>query len=172
MSRDSSLFVRRAVLRALKGSEAVRALVPADRIYPQQRPPNPTWPFIAYGAPVIDPFLATGLDGSALSVAIHAYAETSGELVTGVTHSDDTGFDDDSTYATDETQPGEDMAHRILSAIAALFGEDGVELSLEGTGCPYPATAHVTWRQSQVVQDGGDASAFHGFATLDITVSS
>lgn len=154
MAKDSSLFVRQALVALLKGAAGVTVLVPADRVFPAQRPPNVEWPFIGVGVPVAAPFAASCLDGSTISLAVHAYAETTGE--------------------GDATVPGEDMASSIVRVcVAVLGGEEGAEVALQGlTDCPYPATAYITWTGSQVVQDGADASAFHGFATFDITVSS
>lgn len=154
MARDSSLFVRRAVLRLLKRAATVTVLVPAERIYPPQRPPNPTWPFIGYGQPITVPVVASGLDGSGIAVAIHAYAETTGE--------------------GDDTVPGEDMAASIVRVVVAVLGgEEGAEIDLQELGdCPYPAMAYISWTGSQVVQDGSEADAFHGWANFNITVSS
>lgn len=153
MANDASPYVRPAVLTLLKGAVPVTVLVPAARIYPQQRPPNPAWPFIGYGAPIVVPFGASGLDGSSTTVAIHAYAETTGE--------------------GDDTVSGEDMAAAINRVVAAVLGgEDGCEIDLTEYGCPFPAVAHISWTGSQVVQDNADASAFHGFSSYAITVSS
>ena len=154
MAKDSSQYVRPAVLRLLKRAPTVTVLVPADRIYPPQRPATPDWPFIGYGVPSAVPFGASCLDGSAISVAIHAYAETTGE--------------------GDDTVGGEEMAQAIIAVVAAVLGgEEGAEIDLvELGGCPYPAKAYISWTGSQVMQDGADANAFHAWATFTITVSS
>lgn len=152
MARDSTPYIRPAILALLAVAGPVVALVPAARHYPGQRPPNPTWPFLAYGKPITEPFVASGLDGSATSVAIHNFAATSGE--------------------GEDTVPGEDLAADINGAVVAALGEAG-EIDLQAVaGCPYPATAYVTWTGSQVIQDGSDPNAFHGWASFDITVSS
>jgi len=152
VANDSTPYVRPAVLRLLKRAPTVTVLVPAERIYPPQRPPNPEWPFIGYGVPSSLPFGASGLDGCTVSVAIHAYAETTGE--------------------GDDTVPGEDMATSIIAVVVAVLGgENGAEIDLqELADCPYPAKAHVTWTGSQVMQDGTEADAFHAWATFTITV--
>lgn len=139
---DSSLYVKRAAITALKAA-APLAGVPAGRVYPMQRPAEPVWPFVAYGAPITEPFGATCLDGSQTTVAIHAFAKTT------------------------PTQGGEDAAHEIASAIGAVL--DGAAIALES---PYPATAHFTFTGSQVMQDSADANSFHSFATFRVTVSS
>lgn len=154
MAKDSALFARQAVLRLLKRDPTVTALVPAARIYPPQRPPNPQWPFIGYGVPIAAPFGASGMDGSETTAAIHVYAETTGE--------------------GEATVSGEDMALSILRVVVAVLGgEDGAELDLqELSDCPYPARAYISWEGSQVTQDGAEADAFHGWANIRISVSS
>lgn len=134
---------------ALKAAGPLAALVD-DRIYPLQRPAKPQWPFVAYGAPIVDPFSASCLEGSVTGVAVHGYAMTSGE--------------------GPATKPGEDMAHTIVAAIASAL--DGATIDLTAHGCPYPATAYFTHTQSQVLPDNAEGSAFHAFASFRITVSS
>ena len=150
MARDSSLYVRRAGLRLLSESAPLVALV-SGRMYPPQRPANPVWPFLAWGAAVAVPFEASGMDGAAIDFAVHAYAATVG-----------TGG---------STISGEERAQEIASLAARVLVEAG-EVSLAGTGCPYVATAHFTWQQTQVVQDGAEADAFHAFATIRANVTS
>lgn len=138
----------------LRQEATVQVLV-GDRVYPPQRPANVQWPFVGVGVPIAAPFLASGMDGSGVQIAVHAYAETGG-----------TG---------DDTVSGEEMAAAIVRVCVALLGgEEGAEVQLDGddTDCPYPATAYITWTGSQVQQDGGDASAFHGFATFNVSVNS
>jgi len=147
VAQDSTPFIGPAVLVALGADAAVVALVPAARHYSMQRPPNPVWPFIAYGTPIAAPFVASCLDGTAVTVAVHNYAVTTG---TGA-----------------GTVGGEEAAAKINAAVAAAL--DGLALELD---TPYPATAHLTWTGSQVMQDGTEADKFHGFATFTITVSS
>lgn len=148
MAKDSGLYVKRATIAALTGADAITDLV-AERVYPLQRPANPVWPFIAYGAPIQAPFGATCLDGGETTVAIHNYAQTTG--------------------AGAETKSGEDTALQTNAAIAGLL--DGATLDLTEHGCPYAATAHFTCTGSQVIQDG-EADKFHGFVNFRITVSS
>lgn len=155
MAKDSSFYVQQATLVLLKRAPTLTVLVPAERVYPPQRPPNPTWPFVAVGEAIATPFVAAGMDGSGTSLAVHVYAETTGE-----------GAD---------TVDGRDMAASVLRVIVALLGgENGAEVALQGdlSDCPYPATAYFTWTGTQVLQDGADAGAFHGFATFDVSVSS
>ncbi len=128
----------------------MQALVPADQVYPAQRPPSPPWPFIAWGVADGALFEASGVDGSALVVRLHAYAETTGE--------------------GDDTIPGEDRAHEIVRALVALL--EGAEINLAGTGCPWPAVAHVHCTGTQVLADNADGSAWHGVVSLAITIIS
>jgi hypothetical protein len=75
MAQDSAIPVRKAILRALKADSDVTALVPADRIYPPQRPAEPEWPFILYGASIDTALKGSCLDGSTITVAIHQFAK-------------------------------------------------------------------------------------------------
>lgn len=149
MAKDSSPYVRQAVVAAWKAYAPLLALVPASRIYPPQRPPKPQWPFVGYGVPVSAPFIASCLDGATITFAGHAYAETTGEGA--------------------ETVQGElrasEIAERMVTALAA-------PLDLAAAGCPYPAVAHVTWTGTQVIQDGSEADRFHAIVGFDVTVSS
>lgn len=71
MALDSSLYVRKGVVAALK--VAADPPLPVERIYPQEPPAQPTRPFMQYGAPVTGAFRAACLDGSTTSVAIHGF---------------------------------------------------------------------------------------------------
>lgn len=150
MAKDSSPYVRQAVVAAWKAYAPLLALVPAGRIFPPQRPPNPEWPFVAYGVPVVAPFGASCLDGCTVGFAGHAYAETTG---TGA-----------------ETVQGELLASNIAQRMAEAVG---APLDLAAlVDCPYPATAFVTWTGTQVIQDGSEADRFHAIVSFDVTVSS
>lgn len=155
MSKVHALYVRQAGVALLKRAAppTLPGPIPAASVFPEQRPANVSWPFVAWGAPTEVPFLASGLDGSTVNVAVHAYAETTGE--------------------GDDTRPGADMANVLIAwVIATLGGEDGAEVSLAETDCPHPATAYFTYTGSQCVQDGGDPNAFHAWATFDVAVRS
>lgn len=149
MAKPNVTYAKRAALAALAAAAPLGG-VPAERIYPPQRPANVVWPFIGYGVPITTPFGATCLDGTDIEVAVHAYAETTGEGVA--------------------TVEGEDAAQAIIDAIEAAL--DGATLELAPHGSPHPATAHFTLLGSQVIQDGAEADKFHGFARFRITVSS
>ena len=149
MARDNSPYLRPAVVAAWKAHAPLVALVPAARIYPPQRPPNVTWPFAAYGLPTSRPFLASCMDGSTIEFAGHAYAETTG-----------TGSG---------TVQGEKLANAIAAAMANALGQP---IDLAPFGCPWAAVAHVTWLQTQVIQDGDEADRFHAVVAFEANVSS
>jgi hypothetical protein len=150
VAQNSSLYARRAGLSLLKGTSALAAIVGA-RVYPPQRPADPVWPFVAWGVPIVGPFEASCMDGAEIDFALHAYAATEG-----------TGG---------STVAGEERAGQIADlAVAALVNAGEVDLT--DYGCPYPATAHFTWQQTQVIQDGAEADAFHAIATMRCNVVS
>jgi hypothetical protein len=75
MPTDYSLELRKQVVAHLIATPALTALVSASRIYGEQPPADPVWPFIRYGLAVSGPYEATGpLSGSAHRVTIHAFA--------------------------------------------------------------------------------------------------
>ena len=74
MATDLSLDVRRAIISHLRGYAPLVALVSAQRIYGEQPPADPDWPFIRYGYALIEPYDAQGYEGSAQAITIHAFA--------------------------------------------------------------------------------------------------
>ena len=149
MPVDNSDFLRRAVVATWKGFAPLLAFVPAARIFPPQRPPQPAWPFVAYGVPIVGPFSASCMDGNTVSFAGHAYAETTGEGA--------------------ETVMGEPRARDIAAAMAAPLD---APLDLQAFGCPVPAVAHVTWTGTQVIQDSSEADRWHGIASFEAFIVS
>lgn len=149
MAVESHILVRRAGLTILKGDAALAALVD-DRVYPPQRPAKPQWPFVAWGVSIVGPFEASCMDGREISFAAHAYAATDGN-----------GGD---------TVSGEELASQIAGrVVAALLGAG--EIDLEPYGALAPAVAHFTWEQTQVIQDGAEADAFHAIAAFRCNVT-
>lgn len=169
MPRDSSIYARRAGLTLLKGDAEIAAAV-ADRVYPPQRPSEPVWPFVGWGVPIVSPFEAVCMDGNAIDLAVHVYAATEG-LAETVTFSDGSTFDDGTGFESGTTLSGEETAGRIAARIAAVLVDAG-EIDLAEYGCPYPAIAHFTWQQTQVIQDGAEADAFHAIASFRLVVVS
>lgn len=74
MARDSSLYLRKAVVAALKADAGVSAIV-AARSYGPNPPAEPTWPFNRYGFPVTTPLRATCMDGARISFIVHGFAK-------------------------------------------------------------------------------------------------
>ena len=74
MARDSSLYVRRAVVSRLKAEAAVSALV-ADRVYGLSPPSTPAWPFVKMQPPTSIPLRATGLDGARIAFRVSGFAK-------------------------------------------------------------------------------------------------
>ena len=75
MPTDYSLELRKQVVAHLIATPALTALVSAARIYGEQPPADPVWPFIRYGLAVSGPYEATGpLDGSTHRVTLHAFS--------------------------------------------------------------------------------------------------
>lgn len=149
MPNDSSLYVRKAVVFAWRNWAPLVALVPKERIYPPQSPPNPERPFAKYSVPITDPFVASGMDGASVAFVGKAFAETTA-----------TGAD---------TVSGEELAHRMADAMVRALADP---LDLVPRGCPFPATAHVTWEQTQVIQDRAEADRFHALVACRADVVS
>lgn len=150
MARNSSIYLRRAGLVLLKADAALAALVGA-RVYPPQRPADPQWPFVAWGVPIVGRFEASCMDGNETDFAVHGYAETDG---TGP-----------------QTISGEERATEIADRIVVALVGAG-EIDLTANGCPYPATAYFTWQQTEVIQDGLEADAFHAIVSMQANVVS
>lgn len=74
MPTDYSLEVRQSIVAHLAGYAPLTSLVSAARIYGEEPPTDPVWPFIRYGLDLNGPFEATGWDGSKHDVTIHAFA--------------------------------------------------------------------------------------------------
>lgn len=77
MSRNFPLMLRKEVVRHLKANETLVALTDG-RIYGEQPPARPKWPFIRFGVPVSTPYEASDFDGSEHDVIIHAFARGPG----------------------------------------------------------------------------------------------
>lgn len=146
MAKDSSTYVRRAVIARLKTDAAGGEPLPASSIYPPQRPANVEWPFVGYGVDDTAPLRASGLDGATVTFAIHVYAASTAEL------------------------SGETRAKTIAAWVETLL--DDAVLDLAAHGCPFAAKAYLTWRSSQTIQHASDADAFHTIVSIGVTVSS
>lgn len=147
MAIDSTLYVRRAIIAALKTAAAGDDPLPVAAIYPQEAPPDTTGRRIIYGRPVTSSFGASCLDGSRVSLVLHAFGETTGEGA--------------------NTVDGETVASNLAAWAAATL--DGRAFDLEDVASPVPAVATVEWARSQVFRDG---SEFHAIADFTVTVAS
>lgn len=70
MANDSSLYIRRALVTALRGATAAGA-----RVYGPGVPANPVWPFIVVGNSDTAPLRAQCLDGVTFDVIVHTFAK-------------------------------------------------------------------------------------------------
>lgn len=77
MAKDHSLPLRRAIVKALLAAAAVTAIC-EGRIYGEEPPPTPEWPFIRYGLPEVDSYEASCWDGGTHPVTIHCFARGPG----------------------------------------------------------------------------------------------
>lgn len=74
MANDSSLYIRRALVTALRGATAAGA-----RVYGPGVPANPVWPFIVVGNSDTAPLRAQCLDGATFDVIVHTFAKGADE---------------------------------------------------------------------------------------------
>lgn len=146
MAKDTSHYLSRAIIKALKENPEITALV-GSRVYPIQVPANPAWPYISMGVPIVSPFRATCMDGATQDFAIHAFAKTN------------------------TTRSGENRVAEISNTLAVfLDGPDGSGMHLE-LDTPYPAYANLSWNQTQIIQDA-EAGSFHGIIQFSATIVS
>lgn len=148
MALDSSLPVRRASLTHLKGDAAVTALVPAGSIYPGVARATATWPFVRWGPPSAVPIRAACVDGSEIAAAFHAFAKPRMD-------------------GADLVESAEDFAARIGAAVVLSLDRQRLDLDT-----PYPAAALWAWRNSQLLQDGAEADAWHWIGNFRVRVIS
>lgn len=71
---DRSEQIKAGLIARLVAAPAVTALVPAGRIYPMQPPVSPSYPFIRYGIPSIQPYEDSCGEGSMVRVPISGFA--------------------------------------------------------------------------------------------------
>lgn len=133
MSTDHNLQIRRAVLPRLK-AETVIASLTTGRVYGEQPPSEPEWPFLRYGFSIGTATEWSCVEGSENAVTVNVFARG----------------------------PGTDECDRLNKAtIRAL---DGKTLQLEAdpdTG--QSATAiEVTHLGSEIMRDTTEANDYHG----------
>ncbi len=67
--------IRGALIFRLKNNPSVSALVPPERVFPQQVPAKTQWPYIRVGVPISTPERASCMDGRVTRLAVHVFAE-------------------------------------------------------------------------------------------------
>jgi hypothetical protein len=74
MANDLTVEARQTLVVAMRAMTGLTALVPSARIFGEQPPTQPDYPFVRYGLAQTLPDRATCLDGSQIAVTIHAFA--------------------------------------------------------------------------------------------------
>jgi hypothetical protein len=74
MANDSALYIRRALVTALKS-----AGLAGGRVYGPGVPANPVWPFVVVGNSDTAPLRAQCLDGAAFDLIVHTFAKGADE---------------------------------------------------------------------------------------------
>ncbi len=72
------LAVRRALIPLLANSPAVTALCPTSRIWPEETPVAPDWPFIRIGEPEATSFAPSETRGARVAGTVHCFAKGPG----------------------------------------------------------------------------------------------
>lgn len=109
------LAVRRAIIPILAGNASVTALIPAARIYPEEPPVAPQWPFARVEAAQASPFAPSGVDGASVTGAVSVFAKG----------------------------PGADDAIRAAAAVGAALNDAVLDLEAD-IGEPAKAVFRVT----------------------------
>jgi len=78
VARDASLWVRKALVSALKADAGVSGVVGA-RVYGQNPPADPTWPFTKLQPLTVVPMRATCLDGTRYTIRVSGFAKGADE---------------------------------------------------------------------------------------------
>lgn len=144
---DHTLELRRAILPILKADALLSGLVGA-RIYGEEPPAEPQWPFIRYGVPILAPDEATGWSGGAVRVTIHVFAKAKN--------------------AEGEPTIGYEVASRLARRVALILDETSFSLPVhEDSGRPAQALdiVHVS---TDVVRDTAEAGAWHGIVQFEV----
>lgn len=140
---DYTVQLRRAILPLLKANTVIASLC-GGRVYSENPPALPSWPFIRYGATVSTPLEWSCADGSDMSITINVFDKT----------------------------PGTDQTGRLVRAVIRALDERTIQLEADAdTGLSATAVeCYVT--QSQIIRDGSEADAHHGIVSLNVVVAS
>ncbi|WP_069338329.1 tail completion protein gp17 [Sphingobium yanoikuyae] len=139
---DPSLSVRGKIIASLKADAQLTAIVPATRIYPGKPPASPVFPFIRVPMLIGTVAELDGGGGSEQSGVIHNFTKLSADV------------------PDPEAQAAIINSHivRILSQIDDVHLGDGESLGVHAT-------------QTQVIEDGAEADAYHGMVTVRATAT-
>lgn len=140
---DPSLSVRGKIIAALKADAQLTAIVPATRIYPGKPPASPTFPFIRVPMLIGTVAELDGGGGSEQSGVIHNFTKLANPSV-----------------PDPEAQAATINRHivRIVSGIDDIDLGDGESLGVHAV-------------QTQVIEDGAEADAYHGMVTVRATAT-
>jgi len=128
---------RRIILTALKADSTLTAIVPAARIYGDDVPPSPEFPFVRWDAPSTIPFSLSGAAGSSTtSFMLHAFATAR------------------LSASKAKLETASDYANRIISAVHGVVHRNRFS---DDDGRIFKVT--VASRMS--MRDGAEADAWH-----------
>jgi hypothetical protein len=80
MALSPTVYARQTILAALKGTEEVKARIPAGRIYPAKTPNAPVKPFGRYGTATSEPDRYSCWRGGDVSGAYHVFAGVADDI--------------------------------------------------------------------------------------------
>lgn len=140
---DPSLSVRGKIIAALKADAQLTAIVPAARIYPGKSPASPIFPFIRVPMLIGTVAELDGGSGSDQSGVIHCFTKLANP-----------------SLPDPEAQAATINRHivRIVSGIDDVDLGDGESLGVHAV-------------QTQVIEDGAEADAYHGMVTVRATAT-
>lgn len=139
--------LRREVMKRLKATPAVTALVSAGSIYGQTQPAEVPWPFIRMGPPQTTPIVATCIRGGQVSMLVHAFAKPRKQGALTI-------------------EAAEDHAGRIGEAIESALHLAGIDAEVGGKPC------RMVLRLSdmRLTIDGDETDAFHYSAQINARI--
>lgn len=140
-TKDHSLILRKGVVAHLKDHAGVTALVPAERIFGEQPPALPAWPFIRCGFMQMLPVRLDCYLGGEYPFTLHAFSKANG---------------------TDEI---------LAIRAALIDALDGASIALDSdinTGLA--AVCLCRHDLSNLIPDGDEAGAYHDIHNFTVRV--
>lgn len=140
-TKDHSLILRKGIVAYLKDHAGVTALVPADRIFGEQPPALPAWPFIRCGFMQMLPVRLDCYLGGEYPFTLHAFSKANG---------------------TDEI---------LTIRAAIIDAMDGASIPLDSalnTGSA--AVCLARHDLSNLIPDGDEAGAYHDIHNFTVRV--